>query len=347
MFCGHDAAGVVEGIRGAVSAAEIAPLLELAGRLVRDGVAQPQDIDDCCAIAREVLAALVEACLRLAESEVREAGIAAPKSAYCWMMFGGAARGDLPGWDVPALAAIYDDAHADFTEEDSVYFAALAGETAGRLHALGLSGADVAWPEGASPSMPLVEWKRFYSETIRNPLFHNLYERRGFFDLRLLSGDAGMLDALERHVSGELEECAAAIALLAIDTMGHVPPIAFFEGLVMEIDGAQRDSFDIGEAVVTPLSNAARVLAVARRRLTPVSTLERLELAAADFPEGAEAMRQAADAFRIGVYYQSLARGSRIDCAMLGKFDQKLLKTALVSIERFLEFTLNTLVPVG
>jgi len=98
--------------------------------------------------------------------------------------------------------------------------------------------------------------------------------------------------------------------------------------------------------VVAPLSNAARVLAVARRRLTPVSTLERLEMAAADFPEGAEAMRLAADAFRIGVYYQTLAGGSRIDCAKLGKFDQKLLKTALVSIERFLEYTVNMLVPV-
>ena len=346
MFCGHDAAGVVEGIREAASAAEIAPLLELAGRMVREGVAQPQDIDDCCAIGGEVLAALVEACLRLAGEEVEAAGIAAPKSAYCWMMFGGAARCDAPGWEAPALAAIYDDAHADFAEEDSVYFAALAGETAGRLHALGLPGTEVAWPEGARPSMPLSEWKRFFSETIRNPLGHDLYARRGFFDLRLLSGEAGMLEELERHVAAELAECEAAIPLLAIDTMGHVPPVAFFEGLVMEIDGAQRESFDIGEAVMAPLSNAARVLSLAQRRLTPVSTLERLEMAAADFPGGAQEMRQAADAFRIGVYYQALAGGSRIDCAMLGKFDQKLLKTALVSIERFLEYTVNLLVPV-
>jgi len=114
----------------------------------------------------------------------------------------------------------------------------------------------------------------------------------------------------------------------------------------MELDGAQRESFDIGEAAIAPLSDAARVLALSRRRLTPVGTLERLETAAADFPDGAEAMQLAADAFRIGVYYQTLAGGSRIDCAMLGKFDQKLLKTALVSIERFLEFTVNTLVPV-
>ena len=54
----------------------------------------------------------------------------------------------------------------------------------------------------------------------------------------------------------------------------------------------------------------------------------------------------AADAFRVGVYYHTLAGGPNIDCAMLGKFDQKLLKTTFASIERFLEFTVNTMVPV-
>ncbi|MEO8369446.1 MAG: putative nucleotidyltransferase substrate binding domain-containing protein [Candidatus Solibacter sp.] len=346
MFCGQDAPGVVEGIRCATSVAEIGPLLALAARMVRAAVAQLRDIDDCRAIGAEVQSAVVEACLRLAAADVRAAGIAPPRAPYCWMMFGGAARGDAAGWELPALAAIHDDGHADFAPEDSVYFAALAGEAASRLHALGLQGAGLEWPEGARPSMPLREWQRFYSETVRNPLFHNLYARRGFFDFRLLSGDAAMLQQLERHVASELGECEAAIALLAIDTMGHVPPLAFFEGLVMEIDGAQRESFDIGEAVIAPLSDAARVLALSRRQLTPVGTLERLEMATANFPDGAVAMQLAADAFRIGVYYQTLAGRSRIDCAMLGKFDQKLLKTALVSIERFLEFTVNTLVPV-
>ena len=346
MFCGQDAAGVVAGLRGAGSAAEMAPLLGLAARMVREGVAQPQDIDDCRAIGAEVQSAVVEACLRLAGEDVESAGIAAARTPYCWLMFAGAARGDAAGWELPALAAIYDDGHADFAEADSVYFAALAGEARARLHALGLEGAGLEWPEGARPSMPLAEWKRFYSESIRNPLGHNLYARRGFFDLRPLGRGGAVLEELERHIVSEMGECKAAIPLLAIDTMSQVPPLAFFEGLVVEMDGARRPSFDIGEAVLTPLSNAARVLALARKRLTPVNTQERLETAAADFPQGAEAIRQAVEAFRVGVYYQTLAGGSRIDCAMLGKLDQKLLKTALLAIERFLEFTVNTMVPI-
>ena len=41
----------------------------------REGVAQPQDIDDCCLIGTEVVAALADACIRLADGDVRAAGI--------------------------------------------------------------------------------------------------------------------------------------------------------------------------------------------------------------------------------------------------------------------------------
>ncbi|MEO8593273.1 MAG: putative nucleotidyltransferase substrate binding domain-containing protein [Candidatus Solibacter sp.] len=346
MFCGQDATGVVEGIRNAASEAELKPLMGLAERMVREGVAQPQDIDDCCVIAEEVLAAVVEACLRLAEAEVRADGIAPAQAPYCWMMFGDAARCDTPGWELPSLAAIYDDGDAAFAASDSMYFAALVGAAARQLDAAGLTGSAVEWPEGAQPSMPLTEWKRLYSETIRNPLAYDLYARRAFFDLRLLSGEAAILRQLTAHIESELGQCAGTIALLAIDTMANVPPLTFFEGLAMGIDGARHESFDIGDAVVSPIANAARVFALSKRNLGAVNTLARLEEAMAEFPEAADVLRQAADAFRVGVYYRTLAGGPKIDCAMLGKFDQKLLKTAFTSIERFLEFTVNTMVPV-
>jgi CBS domain-containing protein len=193
--------------------------------------------------------------------------------------------------------------------------------------------------------MPLSEWTRLYRETIRNPTGHDLYARRSFFDLRPLSGDASILDKLEAVILSELRDHATAIPLLANDTLAHVPPLTFFRGLVLELDGGQRDSFDIGDAVIAPLANAARVLAMAKGRLRPAATLARLENAVADYPEGAGLLREAADAFRIGLYYQTLAGGARIDSATLGKFDQLLLKSAFSSIQRVIEFTVSTFVP--
>ena len=68
---------------------------------------------------------------------------------------------------LPAIAVVYDDSDEGFRPEDSLYFAALAGETMVWLHACGLTGPRLLWPEGSQPSMPLSQWKRFYSETIR------------------------------------------------------------------------------------------------------------------------------------------------------------------------------------
>ncbi len=350
LFCGHDPARLIGAIRRAASAAEIAPLLRLAAGLARSGLAQPRDIDDCCLIGAEAVVALAEACIRLADGTVRAAGVGAARAPYCWVMSGGSARGDLLGPEFPTIAAVWDDSDGAFAAEDSVYFAALAGETETWFHALGLSGAGLDWPEGARPSMPLSEWKRLFSETVRNPIGHDLYARRSFFDFRLVLGDASVLQALQVHLLHELSCHETAIPLLANDTLEHVPPLAFFRDLVLDMDGAQRDSFDIAEAVIAPVANAARVFAIAKRRLTLAGTLARLETAMLDFPQGAAILQQGADAFRIGMYYRALAGtggGSRIDPGKLGKFDKVLLKTAFSSVQRFLEFTLSTFVPTA
>lgn len=338
LFCGHNPAHLIRAIRHAASVAELEPLLRRATRMVLDGLAQPHDVDDCCLIGIETTSALAEACIRMAHADVVAAGIEAPSVPYCWVMFGTAARGDSPGPCLPTIAAVYDDSEHSYQTDDSLYFAALAGETVARFHACELDGPGLYWPDGARPSMPLSEWKRLYSETIRNPLGHDLYARREFFDLSPLTGDASILSALQDHILLELRDHQTAIPLFANDTLAQLPPLTFFRGLVLDLDGAQRDGFNIEEAVVNPLTAAARVFALAKRRLSPAGTLERLKAATLDFPEAAAILREAAHAFRIGLYYQALAGSPRIDPGTLGKFDQLLLKAAFSSIQRFLQF---------
>ncbi len=347
LFCGHDPAGLVSALRSARSEPEMAALLKRSVAMVRDGLAQPHDVDDCCRMGTQVMAALAEACIRLADEDIQASGIAPASLPHCWVMFGASARGDLTGPELPVIAVIYDDSDDAFAFTDSMYFTALAGEAAGRLHGFGLPGTGLDWPEGARPSMPLSEWKRLYSETIQNPLDHNLYVRRLFFDMRPLSGEVTILRQLEDHIVNELAGQEMAIPLLANDTLAHLPPLTFFRDMMLAMDGEQRDSFDIVEAVIGPLANAARVFAMARRApfCAPVNTLARLEAALLDYPDAAEILDAAMDAFRIGLYYQTLAGDARIEHSQLGKFDQLLLKTAFSSIQRFLEFTISTFVP--
>jgi len=212
------------------------------------------------------------------------------------------------------------------------------------FHACGLAGPAQHWPEGAQPCMPLSQWIRLYCETIRNPVSNDLFGRREFFDLWPLAGDRSIFRTLQDYILLELRDHETAIPLLANDTLIHLPPLTFFQGLALDLDGAQLDSFDISKAVISPLADAARVFALAKRRLTPANTLERFATALLDFPEGASIIREAADAFRIGLYYQTLMGTSQINPGKLAKFDQLLLKTAFSSIQRFLEYIQSTFV---
>lgn len=343
LFCGFDPARLLREIRLAASPEELTPLLPQIARFVDAALAQPQDIDGCARFGARVVAAVAEACIRVAAQRLAAAGISEPVVPWCWVLFGTSARGDLLGPEFPAIAAVYDDSHPLFQASDSIYFAALAGDTAARFHSLGLTGPGLDWPDGARPGMPLSEWKRFYSETIRD-----IYTHRAFFDLRPIFGDFTVADALLTHIDCELTAHPAAIPPLALETLSNIPPLTFFQGLVLGVDGERSDSFDIDASVISPIASAARVFALSARRLRPAGTLARLEAASRDFPDGAAVLAEAADAFRVGLYYQARATdGGNIHPSTLAKFDQLLFKAAFASIQRLLEFTVATFAPAA
>jgi len=338
MFCHRNPARLVREIRQATSAAEMIPLLALAERLVMDAMAHAHDVDDGARIGTLAVSAMAAAAIHLGEAAL--AGLDTPTHPCCWLTFGTAARYDLirPRW--PNMAAVYDDSDGDC----ALYFTAWNGETAGWLHQFGLTEDAAIWPAGAHPSMPLSAWKEFFSATIESPLEHDLYARREFFDLRPLAGDAHILDELRAHIAQRLAERPALVALLANDTLLHLPPMTFFGGLVVDFDGGERPAFDVTATALTPIADAARVFSLGRGRLTVTKTLERLAAAAIDFPASAHVFAEAAEAYRIALYHQTLAGSPCIDPARLGRYDSRLLKTAFGSIQRLLELTSETFV---
>jgi CBS domain-containing protein len=347
MFCGENPMRLLRAIRRANTTGELGPLREQANRLALRALARPDDVVDSCQIASEAGKALVEACIRIASRELRSAGFTAPAVPYSWMIFGASARCDVLEPEMPTLAAVYDDGHPSFGPDDSVYFAAVVGETMALLHACGMHTREgFFWPEGSQASMPLSEWKRLYSETIRNPIGHDLYARREFFDLEPLSADPDTISAeLRDHIASDLREHKTMLPLLANDTLANLPPLTFFHGLVLELDGQQKDSFNIESAALRPIAAAARVFAIAKSHLDHAGTLSRLQAAADEFPESSATFREAAEAFKIAVYYRALAGVPDIHPGTMDKFDQRLLKTAFLAIQSLLHLTECTFVP--
>jgi signal-transduction protein with cAMP-binding, CBS, and nucleotidyltransferase domain len=343
LFCDRNPALLLRLVREASCVAELAPLLRQGSRLVLDGLARSTDVDDCACIATEIVAAAAAACIRFAHQDAVSAGIPTPAARFCWLAFGTMARGEVLRLAPPKIGVVYDDDDLPNTTAATVYFNVVAGRAAAWFHACGLEGEAPVWPEGAHPCMPLSEWKRFFSATIRAPYEHDLFARRELFDLRELSGDPELLAVLTSHIAGELKQTDMLVPLLANDTLAHLPPLTVFQGLVLESDGSERDTLDLAEFIVHPISDAARAFVLGKGGI-PINTFERLEAAALDSPENAPIFKDAADAFRIGLYHQAVAGTSLIAPSALGKLDQRVMKTAFASIFRLLELTASTFV---
>ena len=199
------------------------------------------------------------------------------------------------------------------------------------------------WPDGTHPCMPLSEWKRFFSDTIRKPYSYDLFGSRELFDLRELSGDPSLFVELTKHIAEELEQTDMLVPLLANETLVHLPPLTVFRGLVFDSDGAQRQELDLAKFVVNPISDAARVF-VLGKQVDPINTLDRLEAASRGSPDNDAVFKDAAEAFRMALYQQTVAGTSLIAASTLGKLDQRVMKTAFSSIQRLLELTASTFV---
>ena len=126
--------------------------------------------------------------------------------------------------------------------------------------------------------------------------------------LRPLSGDASIFRQLKSTFWLELRDYGAAIPLLANDTLAHVPPLTFFRGAGAGAGRSAARQLRHLRGGGSPLRQCCARLRARQAAPGAASTLERLETALLDFPEGAEAYcGEAADAFRIGLYYQTLA----------------------------------------
>ena len=333
FFCDHNPPALRQRIRGSRTAAELGPLLECARRYVLDALGTPADADDAALLGSAFTRAALEAAARIAHDELAEAGMEAPAADFCWLAFGPAARGELLRPALPNLAVLYDDASGP---EAAPWFAALAGQTIACLTEAGLHGPGLTWPRGAQPSMPLAEWKRFYTETVTDPIGAGLYQRREFFDVAPLTGLPALARALQDHIAAELAGSAHAVPLLANDTLCHLPPLTLFRGLVLQLDGAETERFDLRKTVTDPIADAARVFGLVHAD-NHAGTLERLAHA------GPEAVfRDAADAFRAALYFEALAGAPTLDAGHLGRYDQRLLKTVFDAVQRLLEHTIAT-----
>jgi CBS domain-containing protein len=115
---------------------------------------------------------------------------------------------------------------------------------------------------------------------VRDPILNSIYVGREFFDFHVVCGDPAPGLELKEIILAELKRNEAFIPVLANDTLANLPPLTFFQGFVIEADGARKQALDLEKTVLNPIVDAARVFALAGGEVSAANTLLRLESAA-------------------------------------------------------------------
>jgi CBS domain-containing protein len=213
--------------------------------------------------------AITRRLLQLAEHQ-----FGAPPVPYAWVTGGSHARREQTSHSDQDNALILSN---ELTPDDETYFESLARFVNDGLNACGF----VYCPGDVMASNPKwrqsqATWRRYFDAWIDEPDPMALMLSSVFFDLRLVHGDAMMLESLQRENLQKSRANGIFLAHMVGNALTHRPPLGFFRNIVLIRGGDHDKTFDIKHRGIVPVVDLARVYALAEGR-PEVNTLDRLQ----------------------------------------------------------------------
>ena len=227
--------------------------------------------------------------LQLAEQE-----LGVPPVHYAWVTGGSHARREQTSHSDQDNALILSD---ELTPDDETYFESLARFVNDGLNACGF----VYCPGEVMASNPQwrqsrATWRRYFDAWIDEPDPMALMLSSVFFDLRLVHGDAALLESLQRENLEKSQANGIFLAHMVGNALKHRPPLGFFRNIVLIRGGEHDKTFDIKLRGIVPVVDLARVYALAEGR-TEVNTVDRLQAVTATQMVSADGARNLEDAY--------------------------------------------------
>ena len=334
---GRDPLALVQEIRRADSPSSLRAMGEELDLLLAGDLHSADDVPWCTRLAAETRRAM----FRRAESWAREKAGPAPGS-FTLALTGQAGRGDVPTATHMAVAGLAHDEKVRGWTQD------LIARIDELLVAAGFPAGPETDPEARAAHCRTVgEWSEFFRSLVRDPMGGEIWSQMAFFDLSVVAGDPALLEAVFTALREEMAARPNFIRLLANDALGNLPPVTIYEGYAVEADGLARETIDLRDHALGPVSDVARVFHLDGGDLRTTGTLERLAAAAQRFPQGADVFAQGARAFRVAQYFRAVQGlrdgddGHELRPAALSRTEQVQLKSAFRDIGALIAFTAN------
>jgi len=276
-------------------------------QLVRNGVSAAQ--------IGETLSHMTDAItVRLLQFAEKQLG--PPPVPYVWLAGGSQGRGEQSSHsDQDNALLIADEMQADH----DAYFAEMARIVTDGLNACGF----VYCPGDAMASnpkwrQPLANWLDYFDRWIITPEPMALMLSSIWFDLRPVYGEFSLFERMQERVLPQARGSQFFLAYMMSNAMQHRPPLGFFRQFVLVHDGQHDDTLDLKHTGIVPVTDIARVLALAGS-IDEVSTLKRLAVAAEkglvsrEMAENLEDALELISGLRVRHQAEQIARGEQAD----------------------------------
>jgi len=342
---GAEPLAIVQAMDRAGSISELAELLTQGQAALAAGLTGPESLQWLAPMATAFDAAVLRRVVGLVEGALAKQGLASPNLDHCWVFFGSAGRGELlTRYDLDH-GLIYDEPEPERRRAARGYFLELGRRVSGALAACGFVTTTKAIGAGQpSACRSVAEWERAFSDWIGSPIESCVYRATSFFDLRPVYGDCRLVDRLEHHIHAEEDRNPEFVPLLVNDSMANLPPLTFFQGLVIDDEGGYTETLDLQRATLQPIVDIARALLLDRGLDRDTATLDRLHALVPENGDAALLIEETAAAFRNALYhrartgYMTGSDGSRVDPSKLTRLEQNLLKAGFRTVLRLMEY---------
>jgi CBS domain-containing protein len=189
-------------------------------------------------------------------------------------------------------------------------------------------------------------WQNTFARWLVDPTPQSLRLGTIFFDFRGIYAEADFIDNLSLALKELIENNRLFLRYMAKNALYNRPPLGFLRQFVVDKAGEHKNQLNLKLSGLTPIVDAARVMALDLGVLK-TNTLERLEEIAQAGIIAPALVADLKEAFsfitllRIGQHLQARARGETpdnfVDPASLNKLQRKMLKESFAVINQLQE----------
>ena len=261
-------------IKSIKSARQMSEIENIHGRLcrmlldpIRNGASPEYITRLITAFSDAVIEKIMEFCLR-------EAG--PPPCPFVFLTMGSEGREEQTLISDQDNAIVFQDLEdPEQAARAKTYFDGLAGKVCSRLDQAGYrfcDGNNMA--QNPKWCQPLSVWKEYFHQWIRAGKPQDLLYSSIFFDFKGTFGDLDLASELKRYLLTAIQKWSGFLRNMTENTLYFKPPIGMFGKIIVETEGAHKDSLDIKYAIL-PIVDFSRVYAL-KNGISQTNTLVRL-----------------------------------------------------------------------